>query len=251
MNRRFTFGLWVLLLMFLSSCKGAYQINKTSFINLSVSSDSAQLLDQTVLKIIKPYQQKLDSQMTQRIMVASQDLEKASPEGSLGNMVCDELMRYALNKGHAIDVCVFNAGGLRIPVIYKGDIFVRTIFELLPFDNELVVLDLTGVQLISLLDLVAANGGWPVSGVRMKIGQSRAQDIQFVNGRSLEPDKYYRLLTSDYLAGGGDNAFMLKNAANYESLAVMMRNALIEQLKDNFYSGETLQAVKDGRITKE
>lgn len=250
MNRRFIYGFSVWLFILITSCKGNYQVSKPGFQTLSVSSDSAQALDQTVTKLIKPYQQKLDSQMNQRVMVATQDLVKTSPEGSLGNMVCDELMRYALNKGHSIDLCVFNAGGLRIPVVYKGDVFVRTIFELLPFDNELVVLDITGEQLESLLHLVAANGGWPVSGIRMKIEQSKAQDISFTNGRALEPKKYYRLLTSDYLAGGGDMAFMLKDAANYESLSVLMRNALIEQLKDNFYSGETLQAVQDGRITK-
>jgi hypothetical protein len=38
---------------------------------------------------------------------------------------------------------------------------------------------------------------------------------------------------------------------NYESVSVMLRTALIEQLKNNFYEGETLQAIKDGRITKE
>lgn len=250
MNRQYTFGWLVLFLILISSCKNVYVAGNPSFKTLSVSSDSAQFLDQTVAKIIQPYQQKLDSQMNQRIMIATQDLVKASPEGSLGNMVCDELTRYALNKGHVIDVCVFNSGGLRIPVIYKGDIFVRTIFELLPFDNELVVLDVTGEQLEAFLNLIASNGGWPVSGIRMKIENARAVDIQFINGRSLEPNKYYRLLTSDYLAGGGDMAFMLKDAANYESLSVMMRNALIEQLKDDFYSGETLQAVQDGRITK-
>jgi 2',3'-cyclic-nucleotide 2'-phosphodiesterase (5'-nucleotidase family) len=241
----------VSLLFLLCACQSNFHFVKLSHQSVSIMPDTGVLLDQTVLRIIEPYKLKLDSQMNQRIMVASQDLVKENPEGSLGNMVCDELMQYAFAKGLQVDLCVLNSGGLRIPTIYKGDIYIRTIFELLPFDNELVVLDVTGDQLEAFLNVVAANGGWPVSGIRMKIGNTKAQDIQFTNGKPFEHQKVYRLLTSDYLAGGGDMASMLKNPLNYESVSVMLRTALIEQLKNNFYEGETLQAIKDGRITKE
>ena len=239
------------LVLLLAACQSNFQLSTITHQTSAIRSDSGQFLDQTVLVTIAPYKLKLDSLMNQRIMVATQDLVKENPEGSLGNMVCDQLMGYAYSKGIQADLCILNAGGLRIPVIYKGDIFVRTIYELMPFDNELVVLDLSGEQLLAFLDLVSANGGWPVSGLRFKIKNAKAQDIQFANGKPFETKKVYRLLTSDYLAGGGDMAAMLKNPLNYESFSVMLRTALMEQLKNNFYAGETLQAIKDGRITKE
>jgi 2',3'-cyclic-nucleotide 2'-phosphodiesterase (5'-nucleotidase family) len=236
--------------LLLIGCKASLQIKSHQFINSPISSDSAQVLDQSVLKTIAPYKAKVDGQMNERIMVASADLTKESPEGSLGNMVCDVLMRYAIKQGNQPDVCVLNAGGLRIPTIYKGDILVRTVFELLPFDNQLVMLQVSGAQLKELLDLVAQNNGWPVAGLRITIKDKKAESI-LIKGEPIDLAAKYWVLTSDYLAGGGDNAAMLKQPLQHLDFTIMLRDALIAQLKNMFYDGETLQAVKDGRITKE
>ena len=115
----------------LAACQTQYQVkNQNSETVPIVATDTLQVLDQAVLKLIAPYKEQLDGQMNSRIMVASADLLKENPEGSLGNMVCDVMMRFAKQQGKLPDVCVFNAGGLRIPTIYKGDITQRTIFEL-------------------------------------------------------------------------------------------------------------------------
>jgi 2',3'-cyclic-nucleotide 2'-phosphodiesterase (5'-nucleotidase family) len=233
------------------SCQTQYQVKNHSSQAFALSAtDTPQVLDQAVIKLITPYKEKLDGQMNTRIMVASADLVKENPEGSLGNMVCDVMMRFATSQGKMPDVCVFNAGGLRIPTIYKGDITIRTIFELLPFDNQLVMVKLSGAQLKELLDLVAANGGWPVAGLQMKIAQKQAVNV-IINQNILDDKAQYWVLTSDYLADGGDNAAMLKTASERYTFNFLLRDALIMQLKSMFYDGETLQALKDGRITKE
>lgn len=237
--------------LILAACQTQYQAKSQSSQTVPiVASDTLQVLDQAIVKIIAPYKEQLDGQMNSRIMVASADLVKENPEGSLGNMVCDVMMRFAKQQGKLPDVCVFNAGGLRIPTIYKGDITQRTIFELLPFDNQLVMLKISGAQLKDLLDLVAANGGWPVAGLQMKIVQKKAANI-LINQNALDEKAHYWVLTSDYLAGGGDNASMLKEASESYTFNYLLRDALIMQLKTMFYDGETLQALKDGRITKE
>jgi 2',3'-cyclic-nucleotide 2'-phosphodiesterase (5'-nucleotidase family) len=233
------------------SCQTQYQVKNHNSQSIAIAAtDTPQVLDQAVIKLITPFKEQLDGQMNARIMVASADLVKENPEGSLGNMVCDVMMRFAISQGKMPDVCVFNAGGLRIPTIYKGDITIRTIFELLPFDNQLVMVKLSGAQLKELLDLVAANGGWPVAGLQMKIAQKQAVNV-IINQNILDEKAQYWVLTSDYLADGGDNAAMLKTPSERYTFNFLLRDALIMQLKSMFYDGETLQALKDGRITKE
>ncbi|OYU97067.1 MAG: hypothetical protein CFE21_01910 [Bacteroidetes bacterium B1(2017)] len=245
----FTLKKIVLILLVLGSCHVPNQVSKSQNQNIRIKGDSLGLEDPKSKAMIAPYKAKLDSLMNIRIMVASADLKKEQPEGSLGNMVCDVLMRYAKVKGVTPDFCILNNGGLRIPVLYKGDIFIRTVYELMPFDNQLVLLKVKGSKVAELLDVMALNNGAPVSGLRMIIENERATAIE-INGKQFDINKDYFILTSDYLANGGDKAEALKNPIEKIDLHALIRDALIEQMREMYFNGETLQAIKDGRITK-
>src|SRR5690606_18308907 len=100
-------------------------------------------------------------------------------------------------------------GGLRIE-LQRGDITIGNLFELMPFENELVLLELSGRNVQQLADFIAATGGQPVSGLRMKISDGKATDI-VVAGKPLKLSRTYKLITYDYLANGGDNSRGLNN----------------------------------------
>jgi len=164
-------------------------------------------------------------------------------------MVCDLLMKYSIRKGNHPDFCILNNGGLRVPTIYAGSVYIRTIYELMPFDNQLVMLKIKGSKCVELFNLIAQNNGVPVSGLRMLIQNNQASNV-LVQGNSFDTNKDYWVLTSDYLANGGDNAEALKNPIETIDLKEKIRDVLIAQMKEMYYNGETLQATKDGRITK-
>ena len=240
---------FLFLFLFFAACHSSLQIKEQQQKNVKLKADSLLSEDAAIKELIAPYKIKLDSQMNIRIMVASADLKKETPEGALGNMVCDVLMRYAKANKQKVDFCILNNGGLRIPVIYKGDITVRTVYELMPFDNNLVVLKLSGQKCLEMFATIAQFDGVPVSGLRLQIEGNQATQIS-INGVVFDPSKDYYVLTSDYLANGGDKAEALKNPIEYKDLQIKLRDALILQMKEMYYSGETLQALKDGRITK-
>ncbi len=240
---------FLLPLLLFAACHSSLQVKEQTQKNVKLKADSLLKEDAAIVKMIAPYKVKLDSQMNNRIMIASADLKKETPEGALGNMVCDVLMRYAKANKVTVDFCVLNNGGLRIPVIYKGDITVRTIYELMPFDNNLVVLKLSGQKCLELFATIAQFDGVPVAGLRLQIEENQATQVT-VNGVVFDPSKDYYVLTSDYLASGGDKAEALKNPIEYKDLQIKLRDALILQMKEMYYDGETLQAIKDGRITK-
>ncbi len=210
-----------------------------------IKSDSLRMYDSTTHYFIAPYKQQLDAQMNVVIGSTRTTLLKEKPEGTLGNLMADAAVWYAAkNYPKPIDVSVMNYGGIRIPSIQAGPIAVGKIYELMPFDNMLEVLEVSGYTLNDLLQLVAANGGWPVAGIQMTITNNKAVDIM-IGGTPLQLDKNYTLITSDYIANGGDNAAMLKNYMKRTGLNYKLRDAIMDYVRS---VGE-LNTNNNGRIT--
>jgi 2',3'-cyclic-nucleotide 2'-phosphodiesterase (5'-nucleotidase family) len=125
-----------------------------------------------------------------------------------------------------IDAAFVNYGGIRLNQLPAGPLTLGKIFELMPFDNVLVLQQLSGVELQSFLDLVAARGGWPVAGIRFTIKNKKAIDV-YVKDKPLQPTAQYWILNSDFVASGGDNAEMLK-VLPQRSTGYLARKALID-----------------------
>ena len=140
-------------------------------------------------------------------------------------------------------------GGIRVDVP-KGAIKLSNIFELMPFENELVAFTLKGTDVQELINFVAASNGQPIAGIRLKIADKKPVDI-FIKGKPFDPQKTYRVLTSDYIAGGGDNALGFKNPVEKKVLGLKVRDALINYVKEIQAAGKTLNPQLDGRITKD
>src|SRR5437660_1618075 len=78
--------------------------------------------------------------------------------GSLGNFVADGMRAEAsLKLGKPVDLALMNGGGLRRQNIGEGELRARDVFELLPFENALVTLDLSGEQLLKLLGVIVSS----------------------------------------------------------------------------------------------
>ncbi|MFY8021660.1 MAG: 5'-nucleotidase C-terminal domain-containing protein [Bacteroidia bacterium] len=241
-------NIFLLSFLLLFACHSPQRaiVQKTTAI--AVSKDSNLLADAAASDLIQIYKKQLDQQMDEVIAESLFDLKKELPEGSLGNMVSDILMVYANKKSELKpDFCVLNHGGLRIPVIYQGPISVRTIFELLPFENMLVMVELKGDDCAKLFDLIADSKGAPIGGCSMFIQNNKATNI-LIQGKPFDLSKNYWVLTSDYIANGGDHADMMKNALRTFQFDVKLRDAVIEELKNKTKDGGKLINQKDGRI---
>lgn len=233
-----------LLLLFLLSCKSYHTTN--------IQWDAYHLEDQkkhvaadsSVYSIIAPYKTALDSQMNAVIGTNAVALSSKKPEGSLGNFFADAIREQAETLYQKkIDVAFFNSGGLRIQGIPKGDIKVTTIYELMPFDNEIVVLNIDGKILMKILEYSAKRGGDPISGVRYTINNDKPIDIT-INGVPLDLNAKYIFATNDYLANGGDNLGFLKDIPQ-ELKKVKLRDMLFEYFKTH---PQPLNKSTDGRV---
>jgi 2',3'-cyclic-nucleotide 2'-phosphodiesterase (5'-nucleotidase family) len=177
-------------------------------------------------------------------------LIKADLESTLGNFFCDAVMietkKYLGNDSLLLNAAVFNKGGLRNS-LPQGNITIGNIFELMPFDNEVVLLKLSGSQIKDMVEKISEKGGIPVSGIRLFIKDNKPIQVT-VNGQSFDESKYYWIVTSDYLANGGDNYNFFKNAIERKTTGILLRDMIITHCKTQTKKGVLIKSQLDGRI---
>lgn len=254
MQRTFTYTLLITCLLFIGACKTQY-VKSSSDTNNVIVSDSLNQLDSQLVQIYLPYKKILEKDMNRVIAVSNKEMVKGKPESCLTNFLADLLLeegsKYLKNSGQQFqpDISYLNYGGIR-SYLPKGEITVGKIFEIMPFENEMVFLKLNGEQIQKFLNAVAGDGGDSVGGVRFKIADGKAAGI-VVGEKSLQLDKSYWLVTNDYVAQGGDNLKILAERNEFVQSGKKIRDIIISHLENLNEQGDILSAETDGRITNE
>ncbi|HEX7415519.1 MAG TPA: 5'-nucleotidase C-terminal domain-containing protein [Bacteroidia bacterium] len=206
-------------------------------------------VDSAIVKTIQPYKQSIDGKMHEVIGNAPIALTKKTPESTLGNFFAEAVfqrVKMIPNVDTANTFAMFNNGGLRTSVP-QGDVMVGGMFELMPFENKLVVINLTGERLLKLLNFIAEKDGAPVAGIRFIISDKKATSI-LINGNPFDATKTYYVATSDYLAGGGDKFFSADENKVMLKTELLLRDILIEYCKNLTKQNKPITATIDGRI---
>lgn len=233
---------------FLFSCSSSYQVVKSSRSEYAISNDVP--TDSTVIRKYMPYKLRLDSQMNGVIGYSDVALTKKSEDGEsiLGNFFCDAVLAEARKIDPRIDFTMPSTnGGLRNDLPY-GAIKLSNVFELMPFENELLTFEIKGTDVQALLDFIANTGGQPVAGIKMKITDHKPADVM-INGKPFDAGKNYYVLTSDYISGGGDGINCFRNPVSRKILGLKIRDALIQYIKGKQAGGEKISSKLDRRIT--
>jgi 2',3'-cyclic-nucleotide 2'-phosphodiesterase (5'-nucleotidase family) len=218
------------------ACSPSYNLQSYNDEVIEVQSP----VDSTVLAIITPYQNGIESQMNEVLCVSEMEMNKGKPESLLGNFVTDLCLNYA--DAH---VCVMNTGGLRSS-LPKGNITRGDIYTLMPFENELVVLELDIESFKGLVDYITKRGGEPFSGMTLK-ASSKGYDIEEVSRMEdyldFNKGNKIRVLTSDYLANGGDKMWFFKDKEQ-NKVGIKLRDAII----DHCSKSDTISSKLDNRL---
>jgi len=222
--------------IFIIACSPSYNLQSHHDEVIEVQAP----VDSTVLAIITPYQNGIESQMNEVLCVSEMEMNKGKPESLLGNFVTDLCLNYA--DAH---VCVMNTGGLRSS-LPKGNITRGDIYTLMPFENELVVLELDIESFKGLVDYITKRGGEPFSGMTLK-ASSKGYDIEEVSRMEdyfdFNKGNKIRVLTSDYLANGGDKMWFFKDKEQIK-VGIKLRDAII----DHCSKSDTISSKLDNRL---
>lgn len=223
-----------------------------------VPVDSSIPDDQSVNQMVAAYSPKV-RELDAVIGTLKGELRKGGTgAGSLGNFVTDGMrMQGGLKLGQPIDVAIVNAGGLRRSTISEGELRIRDIFELLPFENALVTMELTGAQLTALLGVVTSSRE-AQSGARVlyftnpqKVTEVVSIKLRDANKRDIDidPKATYRLVTIDYLVNrGGDRFGVLREGKNVKPLGLTLRDAVLAYVKAETAAGREIRPNLDGRF---
>jgi 2',3'-cyclic-nucleotide 2'-phosphodiesterase (5'-nucleotidase family) len=246
------FAYFAFVIFLLPNCKPASSINKVETSSYKFAQTDAPKIDSSVYQTILPFKILVDAVMNDVVCKSSMQFQKNQPEGELGNLISDIVKEEAVKNYSGPDdlpitFCFLNNGGLRAS-LPEGEITVRNIFELLPFENEIAVITLNGETVKKLLDVFAVKGGVPVAGIKMKIKDSKATDI-YIGGQPFDIKAKYKAVTNDYLANGGDNYEFLNDAIRKEITGIKMRDAVLKNLKEKNKKGIIISSTIEGRIT--
>jgi 2',3'-cyclic-nucleotide 2'-phosphodiesterase (5'-nucleotidase family) len=178
--------------------------------------------------------------------------------GSMGNFVTDGMRWQAgVKLGQSIDLALMNGGGLRRNNISEGELRERDIFELLPFENALVTVELTGEQLVQLLQMIVT-GREAQSGARIvyftkadKTNEMESAKLRTSAGEEeFDPKRMYRVVTIDYVVNVGDDRYaVLRQGKNLRPLGITLRDAMIAYVKSETAAGRTIRPNLDGRFS--
>jgi 2',3'-cyclic-nucleotide 2'-phosphodiesterase (5'-nucleotidase family) len=178
--------------------------------------------------------------------------------GSLGNFVTDGMRAQAMLKtGKPVVLALMNAGGMRRTAIGEGELRARDVFELLPFENALVTLDLTGEQLMKVLRTVVTSRE-AQSGAKIVYKSNADKKLELVSAKlreaggekEIDPNGVYTIVTIDYLYRVGGNTYgVLREGKNMKELGVTLRDAIMNYVKSETAAGRDIKPNLDGRFS--
>ena len=247
---RFTHLIYLLNILLLFNCKQPKgYLTKIEGKQIQVIDSIA--TDSEIEAFIKPYRTHIEKDLDSVLAYAPNTYSKTDGDfnTAIGNFMADAVFDEAnpifkQRTGKNIDMVLLNHGGIR-SIISKGNITTRTAFELMPFENSLIVVTLKGSQIDSLTTYLSkARKAHPISKLKLAIDKNFNVVEATINGKKIDKNQTYNVATNDYLFNGGDDMTFFKTNEGFTVLDYKIRNALI----DNFKKVDTINPVRDDRF---
>lgn len=198
-------------------------------VKLTASQQTVELssgTDPAMDSLIAPYSRAMHAEFSQVIGQASTELLTNRTSMTLGFWICDKLMQHAreqaIQTGEPL-VSIINYGGLRadIPV---GDITVGTVYKVMPFDNYISYLKLSADKWTEIEAYMKARGGEPIGGFRIEKGK-------LVLPEQLKTAPCFWVVTSDFLANGGDKMTFFEKPLERIDTPELFRDFILQTVK--------------------
>lgn len=239
-------------IILLSACKqGPVGLSKIEASQIPIDPNLAKV--DSIEAYVNPYRNRINAVLDSTLAFAPEMITKDDGEynTSAGNLMADIIMSEAnpifkSRTGNEIDFVLLNHGGIR-SIISKGNVSARTAYEVMPFENNIAVVELAGSAIGDVVEFLIKSGrAHPISGMQITLTPTGELKSIMIQGKPLDTKRNYFVATSDYLVSGGDNMVFFKDALNISNMNYLIRNAMI----DYFKKVDTLSAHVDNRFVK-
>lgn len=240
---------FILGLLFFLACKAPTEVTKIEGKNININ-DSLPSVG-SIDNFIKPYRENINKDLDSILGYAVDTYSKSDGHlnTAIGNLMADAIYEEAdpifyRRTGEHIDFVLMNHGGIR-SIISKGPVTKRTAFELMPFENSIVVSKLPGAHVKLLLEYLArSKRAHPISRLKIVLDQEGQVIESATNHVPIDFNQSYNVATNDYLINGGDGMDFFSGSEEVIVLDYKIRNALI----DYFMKTDTINPVADDRF---
>jgi len=223
------------------------KVTMKAYTRMEVDKRYDSLAPSAMSKIMLAYKIRLDQVVNRPIGTSALFMESKAPESLLSNFLADQLwLKAAEFCPEGVDLSIINLGGIRAPMP-AGPLTVGDIYRIMPFENEMVVLELKAVDLLAILTKIAGDGGEGVSNIRMEVQDGKIASL-FIGGKPFDETRTYWVATMDYLADGNSGMTPFKNAVKRTDTHLKMRDAYISQIEKLTAQGKAVTSELDGRI---
>lgn len=236
----------LILFLFISACSPK-PLHVTEHKEQQYTIAKTGATDSAIAVFLTPYKRGVDTQMQVIIGRTDIPLTKAQPESTLGNFVADATLAAAQKLDGKVVAAISNYGGIRLAYVAPGPITRGKLYELMPFDNMLTIVEIPGRTIKEFCDAMAMRKGWPVSGITFSIKDKKAVDIKLA-GKDVVDALVYKIAVLDYVARGGDNCDFLQRLSK-RNTTVIIRDAMIEYVAALEKEGKPLHPTLDKRIS--
>jgi hypothetical protein len=226
-------GIWIGL-FFLGGCKVISSPPEATYSQVKIQGT------ETNPAWLIPYKMKIDSTMGRPIFKTASGMSKGLPVSKMGIFLCDLLLSGDSLNGNAI---LLNEGGIRSSFV-KGQVTSGNVFEVLPFDNRMVLIELDSMDFIALLNVFAKKGGTPIGGFEWGISDKKTSFVRV--SKPLKTGKV-RVWVNDYMAQGGDQCSVLIGKP-WKSEGLLIRDAVLERIEKTIPSDSVVEISVDQRI---
>jgi 2',3'-cyclic-nucleotide 2'-phosphodiesterase (5'-nucleotidase family) len=229
----------LIALFFAASCNTSYQAQSVQYSSYKVNQNAGG--NASLSSVIKPYSDSVSKLMTAVIGYNETTLERKRQGNWLGYFITDAYLEMAKQKVNPkVDAAFMNSGGIRLPELPTGSITQGKIYELMPFDNLMVLVKMKGSLLKQYLDTLAANDGVIESGMTLDIQNKTVQNVM-IAGRPLDLNAEYTIAHSDYVV---INSSILKSLDRTTN-SYLLRDAIIDYVK--FINGQSRKVTVSNR----
>jgi 5'-nucleotidase len=247
---RFTYLFILLNFLIFSSCKQE-KSHLTKIEGKRIDINDSIIGNSEIENYIKPFRDRIEKDLDSVLAYSKHDYNKNDGDlnTAIGNFMADAVYSesnpiFKTRTGKNIDMVLLNHGGIR-SAISKGNLSARTAYQLMPFENSIVVVALKGTQIDSLITyLRKAKRAHPISKLKLHVDKDFNTIEATINGEEIDASKTYYVATNDYLYNGGDRMTFFQTNDSLYVLKYKIRNALI----DNFKKVDTINPVIDDRF---
>ena len=238
-------------MMFLLSCKKDKHLVKTESVRIEINNTIPH--NPEIEDYMKPYREHVNKNLDSVLAYSPETYSKKKGvlNTVIGNLMADIILEqskpvFKSRTKNTIDMVLLNFGGIRAPIL-KGNITARTAYQVMPFENSIVVVEMKGIHIKKLIKyLQKSRTAHPIAGLKLTVDTNFDIVEAVINDKKIDDDKSYFVATNDYLYQGGDEMFFFKEGIKSYTLNYKIRNAMI----DYFKKVDTIIPLKEDRFVQ-